>query len=175
MNPSTAVIALRTSDTEQLRISGSTKLRTIHSLGRELARRSFFLYQASTSGVAYCSKCGAQNPDDAKFCAKCGSPLASASPPPASPASSGTGPNPAQGKSAGLAAFLNLFFGLGYIYLGYSKVMGVPTIVFVVLALVVYALIGFVTLGIVTLILAILLAVDGYQKGSGQRGFVSAQ
>lgn len=80
-----------------------------------------------------------------------------------------------QGKSAVLAAFLNLFFGLGYVYLGYSKVLGVPTIVFVVLVLVVYILIGVATLGIVTLILAILLAVDGCEKGKGKKGYISTQ
>ncbi len=60
-------------------------------------------------------------------------------------------------------------------YLGYSKVLGVPTIVFVVLALVVYILIGVATLGIVTLIVAILLAVDGYEKGKGKKGYISTQ
>ena len=60
-------------------------------------------------------------------------------------------------------------------YLGYSKVMGVPTIAFVVLMFIVYVLLGFVTLGIVTFVLAILFAVDGYQKGSGQKGFVTVQ
>ncbi len=94
--------------------------------------------------------------------------MQTSSPPPVSQ-------NPAQGKSAVLAAFLNLFFGLGYMYLGYSKVLGVPTIVFVVLALVVYILIGVATLGIVTLIVAILLAVDGYEKGKGKKGYISTQ
>ena len=63
---------------------------------------------------------------------------------------------------------------MGYVYLGFSKVLGVPTIVFVVLVLVVYILIGVATLGIITLILAILFAVDGYQKGKGSKGFISA-
>ncbi len=126
----------------------------------------------------YCTNCGSQNPDDAGYCFKCGNKLVTSatapsqvqtpSPPPASQ-------NPAQGKSAVLAAFLNLFFGLGYVYLGYSKVLGVPTIVFVVLALVVYILIGVATLGIVTLIVAILLAVDGYEKGKGKKGYISTQ
>lgn len=30
----------------------------------------------------YCTKCGSQNPDDASFCAKCGSPMHAATPPP---------------------------------------------------------------------------------------------
>jgi hypothetical protein len=101
--------------------------------------------------------------------------------------SSATGPGPtptvppASGrqsvpsKSAGLAAFLNLFFGLGYVYLGYRRVLGVPTIVFVILTLVVYFLIGIFSIGLATLVLAILLAIDGYQKGQGHKGFISAE
>jgi hypothetical protein len=80
-----------------------------------------------------------------------------------------------QGKSAIVAAVLNLFFGLGYLYLGYKKVLGVSSIVFVVLALLIYVIIGFFTVGIVSFILAILLAVDGWQKGNGQKGFISAE
>jgi len=80
-----------------------------------------------------------------------------------------------QGKSALVAAILNLFFGLGYLYLGYSKVLGVPAIVFVVLALVIYLIIGVFTFGIVSFIFAILLLVDGWQKGSGQKGFINAE
>jgi hypothetical protein len=82
---------------------------------------------------------------------------------------------PVQGKSALVAAVLNLFFGLGYLYLGYKKVLGVSAIVFVVLALVIYLIVGVFTLGIVSFIFAILLAVDGWQKGSGQKGFISAE
>jgi hypothetical protein len=82
---------------------------------------------------------------------------------------------PPQGKSALVAAVLNLFFGLGYLYLGYNKVLGVPAIVFVVLALVIYLIVGVFTIGIVTFIFAILLFVDGWQKGSGQKGFISAE
>lgn len=63
-------------------------------------------------------------------------------------------PGPVQGKNALVAGVLNLFFGLGYLYLGYKKVLGVPAIVFVVLALIVYALIGVFTFGIVSFILA---------------------
>ncbi len=74
-----------------------------------------------------------------------------------------------------MAAVLNLFFGIGYIYLGYNKVMGLQTLAFVIAMVVVYLLIGFFTLGLVSLILAILLAVDGYQKGMGQKGFIGAE
>jgi len=80
-----------------------------------------------------------------------------------------------QGKNALVAAVLNLFFGLGYLYLGYKKVLGVPAIVFVVLLLVIYFIIGIFSFGIVPFILAILLAVDGWQKGNGQKGFINAE
>jgi hypothetical protein len=84
-------------------------------------------------------------------------------------------PGAVQGKSAIVAAVLNLFFGLGYLYLGYKKVLGVPTIVFVVIVLVIYPILGVFTIGIGTFIFAILLFVDGWQKGSGQKGFISAE
>ena len=79
------------------------------------------------------------------------------------------------GKNPWIAAFLNLFFGLGYVYLGTKKVLGVSTIVFVVLALVVFIILGIFTVGIVSFVLAILLAVDAWQKVSGGKGFVSAE
>ena len=110
--------------------------------------------------------------------AKCGNKLMASATAPSqvqTPSPQPAPQNQAEGKSAVLAAFLNLFFGLGYMYLGYSKVLGVPTIVFVVLTLVVYILIGVATLGIVTLIVAILLAVDGYEKGKGKKGYISTQ
>jgi len=78
-------------------------------------------------------------------------------------------------KSPIVAAVLNLFFGLGYWYLGYKKVLGIPTFGFVVAMLVVYAVLGFYTAGIISLIIAIVLAIDGYQKGQGQRGFISVE
>jgi hypothetical protein len=77
-------------------------------------------------------------------------------------------------RSAPLAAFLNLFWGIGYLYLGYKRVLGVPAIAFVIVAIVVYFVIGLVTSGIGSLIIAILLAVDGWQKASGQKGFINA-
>ena len=80
-----------------------------------------------------------------------------------------------QKKSPLIAAFLNLFWGLGYVYLGYKRVLGVPAIVFVILAVVLYIIIGFLSFGIGALIVAILLAVDGWQKGSGAKGFISAE
>ena len=78
-------------------------------------------------------------------------------------------------KSPIVAAVLNLFWGLGYWYLGYKKVLGIPTFGFVIAMLVVYFLIGLFTFGTISLIIAIVLAIDGYQKGQGQRGFISAE
>jgi uncharacterized membrane protein YvbJ len=126
----------------------------------------------------FCPRCGAQNADGAAFCYSCGNKLDGAAPVSSmSPAQSSGMPSPGtvQGKNALVAAVLNLFFGLGYLYLGYKKVLGVPAIVFVVLVLVIYFVVGLFTLGIVTFILAIMLAVDGWQKGSGQKGFISAE
>ena len=88
------------------------------------------------------------------------------------------GPTPggqSSGKNPWIAAFLNLFFGLGYVYLGTKKVLGVQTIVFVFLALVIFIILGIFTGGIASFVLAILLAVDGYQKGSGGKGYISAE
>jgi len=73
-----------------------------------------------------------------------------------------------------LVAILNLFFGIGYWYLGYRTVFGVPTTVFVTLALIVYIVVALFTAGIFTILIAILLAIDGYQKARGDRGFVPA-
>jgi hypothetical protein len=84
-------------------------------------------------------------------------------------------PRSVQGKSAVVAAVLNFFFGLGYVYLNYRKVLGVPTIGFVVIAIILYFVLGFFTFGIITFILGVLLAIDGWQKGEGQRGFISAE
>jgi len=124
----------------------------------------------------FCPKCGAQNADGAAFCSSCGNRLDAAPASSMPPASAGMpSQGSAQGKSALVAAVLNLFFGLGYLYLGYKKVLGVPAIVFVVLALVIYFIVGLFTIGIVTFIFAILLFVDGWQKGSGQKGFISAE
>jgi hypothetical protein len=64
---------------------------------------------------------------------------------------------------------------LGYLYLGYRKILGVPTIIFVVLAIVIYFILGILTTGIVTFIFAILLALDGWQKGDGEKGFINAE
>jgi hypothetical protein len=78
-------------------------------------------------------------------------------------------------KNPWIAAFLNLFFGLGYVYLGTRKVLGVPTIAFVILALLLDIILGIFTLGIASFLFAILLAVDGWQKANGGKGFISAE
>jgi hypothetical protein len=79
------------------------------------------------------------------------------------------------GKSPLVAAVLNLFFGVGYLYLGTKKVLGLSTIVFVALAFVLDVVLGFFTFGVLTFVIAILLAVDGYQKADGGKGFISAE
>jgi zinc-ribbon domain len=126
----------------------------------------------------FCSKCGAQNADGAAFCYSCGNRLDAVSPsvPPSMPNQGAWIPaRSVQGKNPVVAAILNLFFGLGYLYLGYSKVLGVPAIIFVVLVIVIDVITGLFTLGLLPLVLAILFAVDGWQKGAGRKGFINAQ
>ena len=116
----------------------------------------------------FCAKCGASNADDATFCASCGNPLRAASGP-----APQTSIPPQQMKSPMIAAILNFFlFGVGYLYLGYKKVLGIQTILFVVLVLVVYILLGFFTFGLLELVVGIILAYDGYVKAKGQRGYL---
>jgi hypothetical protein len=74
-----------------------------------------------------------------------------------------------------VAGFLNLFIGLGYLYLGYKKVLGLPTLLFVLVVLVIDVLVGFFTLGLVPLVLAILLAYDGYVKAKGEKGYINTE
>lgn len=74
-----------------------------------------------------------------------------------------------------MAAFLNLFFGIGYFYLGYKKVAGIRTFGFVLVVLIVYILGIYFTFGILTLLLAIFMAVDGFQKADGEKGFIGAE
>ena len=87
-------------------------------------------------------------------------------PPPAYPPA-----NPVQRKSPIIAAILSFFlFGVGYLYLGYKKVLGIPTILFVVIVLVVYIIIGAFTFGLLELVVGLVLAYDGYVKAKGERG-----
>jgi len=80
-----------------------------------------------------------------------------------------------KGKNPIIAAVLNLIFGLGYVYLGTKKVLGVPTIVFVLLVLVIDLVLGVFTAGLASLLFGILLAVDGWQKAKGGKGYVSTE
>jgi hypothetical protein len=127
----------------------------------------------------FCSKCGAQNADGAAFCSNCGASLSAASQPasmgPAPGGQGGPTSNQYAGKNPWIAAFLNLFFGLGYVYLGTKKVLGLNTVLFVLLALVIQIILGVFTVGILSFVFAILLAVDGWQKASGGKGFIGAE
>src|SRR5580658_4719117 len=110
----------------------------------------------------FCSSCGASNLDGAQFCVKCGAPLGQAAPSQA-PQSGSSTPLPAVGrKNIWVAAILNLFFGIGYLYLGYKKVLGMPTILFVIVIFLVDVIIGVFTFGIVSFLIAVFLAYDGY-------------
>ena len=118
----------------------------------------------------FCPKCGAENTENAGFCQKCGSALTQT----ASPTSSYSGSSQSA-KSPIIAAVLNLFFGVGYLYLGYKKVLGIQTILFVIIMFILFAVIGTFTLGLLELLLAEILAIDGNQKGQGQKGFIGAE
>jgi hypothetical protein len=78
-------------------------------------------------------------------------------------------------KSPLVAGFLNLFFGIGYLYLGYKKVLGLPALLFVLVALVIFILLGTYTVGLLSFVLAILLAYDGYVKANGEKGYISTE
>jgi hypothetical protein len=138
------------------------------------------LYPDKSFWSVFCTKCGAQNADGVAFCYSCGNRLdgvSQSSVPPTLQNSQGPWipAKSVQGKSAIIAAVLNFFFALGYLYLGYKKVLGVPAIFFVLLTVLIYIIFGLYTGGIVTFIFAVLLAIDGWQKGSGGKGFISAE
>jgi zinc-ribbon domain len=129
------------------------------------------------SGLVFCSSCGASNPDDAAFCNKCGAALARPTAPPipvpqVAPAESGLPPG---GRNPWVAAILNLVIGIGYLYLGYRKVLGLPTILFVVVTLLVEVVLGFFTFGLLSLVAAIFLAYDGFVKAKGERGYLGTE
>ena len=121
----------------------------------------------------YCPKCGAQNQDDATYCSSCGSPLTPVGAP--TPGAAPSQMSAQGGKNGIVAAILNLFWGIGYLYLGYKKVIGIPAFAFVILMIIVYVILGIFTVGIIPLIIAIVLAIDGYQKANGQKGFIGAE
>jgi len=78
-------------------------------------------------------------------------------------------------KNALVAAFLNLFFGLGYLYLGYKKVLGLPAVLFALVALIIFIVLATFTFGLLPLVLGILMAYDGYVKANGEKGFVGTE
>ena len=124
----------------------------------------------------FCPKCGSENPDDATYCKSCGASLQTQTfGAPGQMPNAGTPMSNPSSKSPIVAAILNLFWGIGYWYLGYKKVLGIATVLFIILMLIVYFILGFFTAGIITLIIAVVLAIDGYQKGQGQKGFISAE
>jgi hypothetical protein len=81
----------------------------------------------------------------------------------------------AVGKNPFVAAILNLFWGIGYLYLGYKKVLGLQTILFVIVFFIIDVVIGIFTFGIISLILSLVLAYDAYIKAKGKKGFISAE
>jgi hypothetical protein len=125
----------------------------------------------------FCSQCGASNADNALFCAKCGSALGQAQTTPVQGPQGGyTAPSTTgERKNAWAAAILNLIFGIGYLYLGYKKVLGIPTIAFVFVVLIVDIVIGFFTFGLIGFIIAIGLAYDGYLKANGGKGYIGTE
>jgi hypothetical protein len=121
----------------------------------------------------YCPKCGASNQNDATFCSSCGETLMVA---PVGSVGSVPPSNQVWRKSPIIAAILNFFlFGVGYLYLGYKKVLGIQTVFFVVLVFIVYIIIGAFTFGLLELLIGIVLAYDGYVKAKGERGILGAE
>jgi uncharacterized membrane protein len=74
-----------------------------------------------------------------------------------------------------IAGFLNLFIGLGYLYLGYRKVLGLPTILLVIVLFLVDVLLAIFTFGLFPLIQGIILAYDGYVKAKGEKGYINTE
>jgi hypothetical protein len=84
-------------------------------------------------------------------------------------------PTMAGAKNRFVAAILNLFWGIGYLYLGYKKIFGLQTILFVIVVFIIDIVLSIFGLGIVSLILVLVLAYDGYVKAKGKKGFISAE
>jgi TM2 domain-containing membrane protein YozV len=118
----------------------------------------------------FCSKCGAENADGARFCAKCGNPLATAptaDPPPPPPTGTVRGEAaapvsvPPTGKTPWIAALLSAFIsGLGQLYNNDWK-KGLLMFGGAVLGLMF-------TGGIATLVIWIWSMIDAYQVASGK-------
>ena len=127
----------------------------------------------------FCSNCGAPNPDGVSFCTKCGTALGQEASTTAQAPQGGysaPGSPMAGGKNAFVAAILNLFWGIGYLYLGYKKIFGLRTILFVIVVFIIDIVLSFFGLGgVVSIILVLVLAYDGYVKAKGKKGFISAE
>jgi len=127
----------------------------------------------------FCSQCGAENPDGARFCGKCGAPMAAAAPAPA-PATvdtmrggavpapvvvnnSGSGVHNATptGKTPWVAALLSfIIIGLGQVYNGDFK-KGAAMFVGAVLGV-------WLTGGLATFGIWIWSMIDGWQVAAGK-------
>lgn len=134
----------------------------------------------------FCSKCGAPNAEDARFCQKCGAALAvaaaaaasgtgSAAPapgmpqqPPPQPGSyvpAPAGPRYAVGKSPGVALLLSFLIpGVGQFYCGESKKGGIMLAVYLLSWLTAFIVIGWAGL----LIVWIWSMIDAYNLASGK-------
>ena len=130
----------------------------------------------------YCSKCGQQTADGAKFCGSCGAPIMTASPPqspqpavppqPVAPVADPrmrggaypASPSPTQyasGKNPAVALILSLLIvGLGQFYNGDMK----KELIMLGGAIV----LGLLTLGLAWLGIAVWSAIDAYQVASGK-------
>ena len=128
--------------------------------------------------MTFCSKCGADNKENAKFCVKCGNSLPlGAEPIRQSPEY----PNAQREtiktkKSHVIAILLNLViaWGLGYWYLGIKKVWELPWYsLFIVELLLVFLVLNVEGFNIIFILLNFALAYDVYQKAVSKHGFVS--
>jgi TM2 domain-containing membrane protein YozV len=117
----------------------------------------------------FCSKCGAENPDAARFCAKCGTNLTlAAEAPAAAPLDTMRGAAPGAtaavsptGKTPWVAALLSFFIcGLGQLYNTDVK-KGIVMFVGAILG-------AFLTAGVATFFIWIWGMVDGWQVAAGK-------
>lgn len=155
--------------------SGNRKRRSSQVIGFGVSG-SFFIHPREVrQSPMFCPKCGTENSDTSSFCAKCGNELQSTGIGPSIGGSHSARPMAQQTKSPILAAILNLFFGVGYLYLGYKKILGIQTVIFVILMLIIFVIVARFTFGTVSLLIAVILAIDGYQKGQGEKGFIGAE